>query len=128
MKASGQLPEIVPAYESVGRVSKALSRELGLRKEPPVLIGGNDAVLAAFSLGIDEPGDIINVNGTCEITLVCLDKCLASANYNIRAHVLPDRWLTLHERRGQSPRLVPAVVLQRIGNRAVLRRVPAAGD
>ncbi|MHC4357056.1 MAG: FGGY-family carbohydrate kinase, partial [Planctomycetota bacterium] len=92
----GQLPEIVPAYESVGRVSKALSRELGLRKEPPVLIGGNDAVLAAFSVGIDEPGDMINVNGTCEITLVCLDKCLASANYNIRAHVLPDRWLTLH--------------------------------
>ena len=92
----GQLPEIVPAYESVGRVNKTMSRELGLRKEPAVLIGGNDAVLAAFSVGIEEPGDIINVNGTCEITLVCLDKCLASANYNIRAHVLSDRWLTLH--------------------------------
>jgi sugar (pentulose or hexulose) kinase len=60
------------------------------------LIGGNDAVLAAYSVGINEPGDIINVNGTCEITLVCLDKCLVSTNYNIRAHVLPDRWLTLH--------------------------------
>ncbi|MEA3225285.1 MAG: FGGY family carbohydrate kinase [Planctomycetota bacterium] len=91
-----QLPKIVPAYESIGRVSKSLSRDLGLRKEPPVLIGGNDAVLAAYSVGIEEPGDIINVNGTCEITLVCLDKCLASANYNMRAHVLPDRWLTLH--------------------------------
>ncbi len=60
------------------------------------MIGGNDAVLAAYSVGINEPGDIINVNGTCEIALVCLDKSLASPNYNVRAHALPDRWLTLH--------------------------------
>ncbi|MHC4242442.1 MAG: FGGY-family carbohydrate kinase [Planctomycetota bacterium] len=92
----GQLPQIIPSYESVGRVNKSLARELGFKKEPPVLIGGNDAVLAAYSVGINEPGDIINVNGTCEITLVCLDKCLTSANYNIRAHVLRGRWLTLH--------------------------------
>ncbi len=91
-----QLPQIIPAYESVGRINKSLAQKLGFKKEPPVLIGGNDAVLAAYSMGINEPGDIINVNGTCEINLVCLDKCLASANYNIRAHVLPDRWLTLH--------------------------------
>jgi sugar (pentulose or hexulose) kinase len=91
-----RLPEIVPAYESVGRVNKSLAMQLGFRKEPAVLIGGNDAVLAAYSVGIKAPGDVINVNGTCEIILVCLDRCLASANYNIRAHVLPDRWLTLH--------------------------------
>jgi len=94
--ALDRLPEIVPAYESVGRVNESLARQLGFRKEPAVLIGGNDAVLAAYSVGIKDPGDVINVNGTCEITLVCLDRCLASANYNIRAHVLPDRWLTLH--------------------------------
>lgn len=91
-----RLPKIIPAYESAGRVSSTLARELGFRKESHVLIGGNDAVLAAYSMGIEEPGEIINVNGTCEITLVCLDKCLVSPNYNIRAHVLPDRWLTLH--------------------------------
>ncbi len=92
----GQLPQIIPAYESAGRINKSLARKLGFKKEPVVLIGGNDAVLAAYSVGINEPGDVINVNGTCEITLVCLDKCLMSANYNIRAHVLKDRWLTLH--------------------------------
>jgi xylulokinase len=91
-----KLPRLIPAYESVGRVSKSLARDLGFRKEPSVLIGGNDAVLAAWSVGINDPGDTINVNGTCEINLVCLDKCLVSANYNIRAHVLPGRWLTLH--------------------------------
>lgn len=91
-----QLPQIVPACQSVGSVSQPLAGELGLSKEPAVLIGGNDAVLAAYSVGIKDAGDIINVNGTCEINLVCLDKCLSSANYNIRAHVLPGRWLTLH--------------------------------
>ncbi len=91
-----QLPELVPACGSVGAVRPALARELGFAKEPQVLIGGNDAVLAAFSVGIREPGEIINVNGTCEISLVCLPQCLPSPHYNIRAHVLPDRWLTLH--------------------------------
>jgi sugar (pentulose or hexulose) kinase len=91
-----QLPELVPACESVGRVRDTLAAELGLTKRPHVLIGGNDAVLAAYSVGIERPGDIINVNGTCEINLVCLPRCLPSRNYNIRAHVLPDRWLTLH--------------------------------
>jgi len=91
-----QLPQIMPAHRSVGKVRPPLANELGLRKEPQVLIGGNDAVLAAYSVGIQDPGDIINVNGTCEISLVCLPRCLPSQNYNIRAHVLPGRWLTLH--------------------------------
>lgn len=91
-----QLPELVPAYQSVGRVHASLARELGFAGEPHVLIGGNDAVLAAYSVGVTEPGEVVNVNGTCEISLVCLPKCLPSRHYNIRAHVLPGRWLTLH--------------------------------
>ena len=91
-----RLPDVIPAYESLGRTKMSLARELGFRKEPAVLVGGNDAVLAAYSVGIRNSGDIINVNGTCEIAMVCLDQCLASPNYNIRAHVLPDRWMTLH--------------------------------
>jgi len=91
-----RLPAILPAYESAGKISSSLAERLGLYKEPPVLIGGNDAVLAAYSAGIDTPGEIINVNGTSEITLICLSECLPSVNYNVRAHVLPNRWLTLH--------------------------------
>ena len=91
-----QLPEVMLGYESPGRVQSHIAGELGLKKEPPVIIGGNDAVLAAYSIGIKEPGDVVNVNGTCEINLVCLGKCYPSRNYNIRAHVIPDRWLTLY--------------------------------
>ncbi len=90
------LPEIIPSAESVGQMRSSLASRLGFRKEPHVVIGGNDAVLAAYSLGITEPGEVINVNGTCEISLVCLPRCIASTEYNVRAHVLPDRWLTLY--------------------------------
>jgi len=91
-----RLPRLLRSYESPGRFQGSLAKELGFKKEPSVVIGGNDAVLAAYSVGIVNPGDVINVNGTCEISLVCLPKCYSSCNYNIRAHVVPDRWLTLY--------------------------------
>jgi xylulokinase len=89
-----RLPELMPAYHSTGRVKSKLAAEIGLKKEPAVLIGGNDAVLAAFSVGIRESGEIFNVNGTCEITMICLSKCLPSRNYNVRTHILPERWFS----------------------------------
>ena len=91
-----RLPELIHAYSSAGRVKKEIASYLGLRKEPVVLIGGNDAVLAAFSLGIKEPGEVFNINGTCEITMVCLPECFPSENYNIRNHVIPKRWFSFY--------------------------------
>ncbi|MCG8512037.1 MAG: hypothetical protein MI741_22710 [Rhodospirillales bacterium] len=94
--STDRLPRLIPSHESAGRMKSALARELGFRREPDVVIGGNDAVLAAYSVGVREPGDIMNVNGTCVITLVCLPRCLHSRNYNVRTHVIPGRWLTLY--------------------------------
>jgi len=91
-----RLPELIPAYHSTGRMRANLAGQFGLNKEPPVLIGGNDAVLAAYSVGIRQPGEIFNINGTCEITMVCLSKCFASRNYNIRTHVMPERWFSFY--------------------------------
>lgn len=91
-----RLPQVMHGFDSPGRVRPHLARELGLRREPAVAIGGNDAVLAAYSIGIKEPGDYVNVNGTCEISMVCLDRCYPSTRYNIRAHVLEGRWITLY--------------------------------
>lgn len=91
-----RLPRILPSHGSPGRLRTELASELGLTREPPVVIGGNDAVLAAYSLGIEEPGEVMNINGTCEITLVCLPMCYPSPSYNIRCHAVPGRWLTLY--------------------------------
>ena len=92
--SASRLPELMPAYHSTGRLKNKLAAELGLKKEPTVLIGGNDAVLAAFSVGIRDSGEIFNINGTCEITMICLEKCFPSKNYNIRTHILPERWFS----------------------------------
>lgn len=91
-----QLPRVMLGFHSPGRVRAELARVLGFRTQPVVAIGGNDAVLAAYSIGIKEPGDYVNVNGTCEISMVCLDRCYPSTKYNIRAHVVAGRWLTLY--------------------------------
>jgi len=91
-----RLPRVMPGFESPGRMRGEIARRLGFHREPPVIIGGNDAVLAAYSIGIKEPGDYVDVNGTCEISMVCLDKCYFSTKYNIRAHVIPGRWVTLY--------------------------------
>jgi len=91
-----RLPELMPGCESTGRVRAELAGQFGLKKAPPVLIGGNDAVLAAYSVGIRQPGEIFNINGTCEITMICLSKCFGSRNYNIRTHVIPERWFSFY--------------------------------
>jgi sugar (pentulose or hexulose) kinase len=98
--AFGLRPSMMPplrrAYESVGRVKHQIVALTGLKKEPEVVIGGNDAVLAAYSVGIDQPGEIFNINGTCEITMICLPRCFPSPNYNIRTHVVDDRWFSFY--------------------------------
>lgn len=91
-----RLPQVMLGFQSPGRMKSDLAKELGFTKEPVVVIGGNDAVLAAYSIGIKEPGDYVNVNGTCEISMICLDKCYPSTEYNIRAHVIAGRWITLY--------------------------------
>jgi sugar (pentulose or hexulose) kinase len=89
-----KLPELMHSYESAGRILPEMAAELGLPKDCAVLCGGNDAVLAALSGGVTEPGDITNICGTCEITYACVDQPIHSPNFNIRCHVIPDRWLT----------------------------------
>jgi sugar (pentulose or hexulose) kinase len=90
----GKLPPLVQSYDRVGRLLPAVAAELGLPASCSALCGGNDAVLAALSGGLTEPGDINIVSGTCDIASVCIDRPIASPSFNVRCHVLPGRWLT----------------------------------
>ena len=89
-----RLPPLMQSYEPAGRLLPPIADELGLPRECPVLCGGNDAVLAALSGGLTEPGDINIISGTCDIVSVCTDRPIASPSFNVRCHVLPGRWLT----------------------------------
>lgn len=89
-----KLPPLMQSYEPAGRLLPAVAEEFGLPSGCSVLCGGNDAVLAALSGGLTEPGDINIVSGTCDIANVCTDRPIASPNFNVRCHVIPGRWLT----------------------------------
>jgi sugar (pentulose or hexulose) kinase len=88
------LPPLLQSYDAVGTVRPTVAAELGLPSDTVVLCGGNDAVLAALSGGVVDPGDINIVSGTCDIASVCMDHPVASREFNVRCHVLPGRWLT----------------------------------
>lgn len=90
----GKLPPLMQSYNKAGDILPEVAEELGLPKDCDVLCGGNDAVLAALSGGFTSPGDINDINGTCEITNICVDKPVSSPNFNVRCHVIPDRWVT----------------------------------
>ncbi len=89
-----KLPTLMHSHQKVGTILPEVAEELGLPPEAAVLCGGNDAVLAGLSAGLRRPGEIVDVAGTCEILMVCIDHPVGSQNYNIRCHVLPDRWVT----------------------------------
>jgi len=89
-----KLPTLMPSHVPAGPLLPEVADELGLPPEAVVLCGGNDAVLAALSAGLTEPGKVVDIAGTCEIAAVCLDHPIGSPNYNIRCHVLPGRWMT----------------------------------
>jgi sugar (pentulose or hexulose) kinase len=89
-----KLPELRHSHEVAGTVLPEVAARLGISRECEVLCGGNDAVLAALSAGLREPGQIVDVAGTCEIVSVCLSQPIASPNFNVRCHVLPNRWLS----------------------------------
>jgi sugar (pentulose or hexulose) kinase len=91
---ANKLPPLLHSHQVAGAVLPDVARELGLPKGCRVLVGGNDAVLAALSAGVTESGQICSVVGTVEITSVCVDHPVASADFNVRCHVVPDRWLT----------------------------------
>jgi sugar (pentulose or hexulose) kinase len=89
-----KLPPLMHSHERVGRLLPVIADELGLPRGCSVLCGGNDAVLAALSGGLTEPGDVNIISGTCDIANVCTDRPIASPNFNVRCHVVPGRWLT----------------------------------
>jgi len=89
-----KLPPLKQSYHRAGGILPKITAELGLPEDCEVLCGGNDAVLAALSGGFTAPGDINFICGTCEITNVCVDKPVSSRNFNVRCHVIPNRWVT----------------------------------
>jgi len=68
------LPRPVPSGTLVGKVSKEVSRETGLKEGTFVVSGGHDHLCAALSVGAIEEGRILDSTGTTECILVGLKR------------------------------------------------------
>jgi xylulokinase len=88
----GKLPLVLQSYEKVGSLNRETASMTSLTQGIPVLMGANDATCAAYSAHMVHHGDIMDVTGTTEMVVVCMDKPLASSKYNLKNHVVPDRW------------------------------------
>jgi xylulokinase len=91
-----KLPPVLHSDEKVGELSKAVASLTALPQGTPVLIGANDATCAAVSADIIHNGDIMNVTGTSEMVVVCMDQPLASPHYNLKNHAVRDRWNSMY--------------------------------
>jgi len=90
-----KLPPIVNSWEVLGTLKREMARKLNLKAGIPVLMGGNDVACADLSVGTHEEGKIVDILGTCEILTTCLATPIPSPRHNIRAHVVPGRWITM---------------------------------
>ena len=88
-----KLPPVVPSFEVAGKITKEASRITGLPSGIPVLVGSNDTSAAALGAGLFEHGQVLNISGSSEILVICLDHPLPDERYYLRTHPFPGRWL-----------------------------------
>lgn len=59
-------PQVAPSGAPAGRVTAVAAGATGLASGTPVAVGGHDHVVAAYALGIVEPGKVLDSMGTAE--------------------------------------------------------------
>lgn len=92
----GRLPPVVPSAAVIGRVTSRAARETGLPEGLPVVMGGGDSACAAFGADVVEEGEILNATGTVEVMVLSTSQPRPAAEYLIRTHVVPGRWMIMN--------------------------------
>lgn len=89
-------PEFLPIRESgsiVGELSQTAAAALGLVSGTPIVVGGADHVLSAYSAGLVDEGDwLIKLGGAGDILAVS-DERFVDARLYLDAHSIPNKWL-----------------------------------
>jgi xylulokinase len=64
------MPEVLPLGQSVGGLTEAAAKRLGLPAGTPVAIAGHDHLAAALGAGVTKPGDALDSMGSAEAALL----------------------------------------------------------
>jgi xylulokinase len=90
-----KLPEILYSDQMIGKLKKEIALDLGFKAGIPVLMGGNDAICAVLGADVIKEGQMLDVVGTTELFNICTDKPIYSPKYNLRAHMIRNKWCTV---------------------------------
>ena len=87
------VPDIAAPGTVVGELSSAMAKRTGLPAGIPLVVGGADHVLSAYSAGVRTSGDwLIKLGGAGDI-LVASEKPLVDERLYLDAHPVPGLWL-----------------------------------
>lgn len=87
------LPTVVSAGEVVGALSAKSAEAMGLLPGTPLVVGGADHVLSAYSAGVSREGDwLVKLGGAGDI-LVAATKPLVDKRLYLDAHPIEGTWL-----------------------------------
>jgi xylulokinase len=87
------LPTVVSAGEVVGALSAESAEAMGLLPGTPLVVGGADHVLSAYSAGVSREGDwLVKLGGAGDI-LVAATKPLVDKRLYLDAHPIEGTWL-----------------------------------
>lgn len=79
--------------EVVGALDASAAAETGLRAGTPLVVGGADHVLSAYSAGLTEPGDwLVKLGGAGDILAVA-EHAVVDARFFLDAHPIDGLWL-----------------------------------
>ena len=88
-----KLPEVIDCDQFVGGLRTAAAEVLQLKAGTPVIMGGGDTACATYGAGSENEGEILDIAGSSEILTITLKTPYPSPKYNLRTHVLRDRWV-----------------------------------
>lgn len=93
---SGLAERVVPVRrpgETVGGLDARAAAATGLRSGTPLVVGGADHVLSAYSAGLTQPGDwLVKLGGAGDILAVA-DRPIVDARFFLDTHPIDGLWL-----------------------------------
>lgn len=93
------LSKAVPSGVVVGRLTRALSDEIGIRPGAMIVTGGHDQPCAALGAGVTQEGIALDSHGTAEVLstafeTVQLGESMYSSYFPCTYHVAPERFFS----------------------------------
>lgn len=70
----GKMCKVRRGFDIAGNVRPHIAKELGLSTSTLVVVGGSDYSVAMLGSGLDAPGKLVDISGTCTAIATYLDK------------------------------------------------------